>query len=636
MSGQMGCYYFDHRVIDRSLAVSFDSDLREYGPDRGSYYFSPGLVMAHRACQFDDLSASEAQPYVLSTNIAITFDGRLDNRSCLITWLRDTLSGDLSDVALAGAAYERWGEDGFARLVGDWSLCLWDGNSKTLLLASDYCGVRPLYYSILEQEGVYWSSSLRSLVDRTDSAQDLDESWIAAFLTARPKFDHTVYRRIRSVPPAHCFKVSGVKCSIRRFWSPGLRNRIRYQRETEYEEHLQHHFREAVAVRLRTNRPVSCELSGGLDSSLVACVAHELLEAGTVQVPRLIAFTELDHHSDDERYAREVQALLGIEHICCDMGPFWSLGPGQVTPCSSMARTQLKATLLLEQGVRVNLTGVTGDLAMGNEIDDSCQIADEFGAGHLGEGLASAYRWSRALRVPIYDVVARALVPFLTPERQIKAWRRASLRQANLYAHTEHRLSCLASCVSARVSESWSGGAELCRWRDALPSLRKFIAMLEFQNLGRRLETRADLLPVTDSHPYAHRPLIEYLCAIPREVLCRPGQRRYLMRKTFARLLPAGVASRKNKALMGYQHYIEARQLIQRLPREANEWEVVARGWVDPAPLSDALSQVTRGTLHEWSEITKILMLETWFVSQRTKEYPPSAGFAIGFQVPSV
>ena len=76
----------------------------------------------------------------------LSWDGRLDNRSDLLLFLADSLRGETSNAALARAAYERWGSDGFVRLIGDWSLVIHDHVNRAIVLASDYAGVRPLYY----------------------------------------------------------------------------------------------------------------------------------------------------------------------------------------------------------------------------------------------------------------------------------------------------------------------------------------------------------------------------------------------------------------------------------------------------------------------------------------------------------
>src|SRR5271166_127816 len=78
----------------------------------------------------------------------LSWDGRLDNRDDLLLRLSDSPRGDTSNAALALAAYERWGTSGFVRLIGDWSLVIRDRANRTIILASDFAGVRPLYYNL--------------------------------------------------------------------------------------------------------------------------------------------------------------------------------------------------------------------------------------------------------------------------------------------------------------------------------------------------------------------------------------------------------------------------------------------------------------------------------------------------------
>src|SRR5258708_39201983 len=76
------------------------------------------------------------------------WDGRLDNRGDLLLLLADSLRGETSNAALARAAYERWGTEGFVRLIGDWSVVIHDHVNRAIVLASDFAGVRPLYYCV--------------------------------------------------------------------------------------------------------------------------------------------------------------------------------------------------------------------------------------------------------------------------------------------------------------------------------------------------------------------------------------------------------------------------------------------------------------------------------------------------------
>src|SRR5260370_2379159 len=122
MSGQAGIFYFDQRPIDHALADRLGAGLADQGPDGGSEHFGPGLLMVYRAFNFDPLSRGERQPYRSANGNWITFDGRLDNREDLVLLAGDYLREDKTDVALALAAYEKWGEPGLNRLLGDWSV----------------------------------------------------------------------------------------------------------------------------------------------------------------------------------------------------------------------------------------------------------------------------------------------------------------------------------------------------------------------------------------------------------------------------------------------------------------------------------------------------------------------------------
>ena len=136
----------------------------------------------------------------------LSWDGRLDNRDDLLLRLRDSLRGDTSNAALALAAYERWGTSGLVHLIGDWSLVIRDRANRTIILASDFAGVRPLYYSV--QPGrVLWSSRLQSLVEAT-KISELDEQYVAGFLMFGGCPNHTPYKGIYSVPPGHAVCVS--------------------------------------------------------------------------------------------------------------------------------------------------------------------------------------------------------------------------------------------------------------------------------------------------------------------------------------------------------------------------------------------------------------------------------------------
>src|SRR5271165_3058261 len=243
----------------------------------------------------------------------LTWDGRLDNRDDLLMRLRDSLRGDTSNAALVVATYERWGTSGLVHLIGDWSLVIRDWAHGAIILASDFAGVRPLYYHV-QQGRVLWSSCLQSLVEATQISE-LDEQYVGGLMMFGGCPNHTPYKGIYSVPSGHAVCVSAKETAIRPFWSIPNGDAIRYRSERRYEEQLRHLFREAVAVRLQTDSPVLAELSGGLDSSSIVCMANHLMRSGAVGASRIVGVSYLWRNSLDEPFIREVKSFCGIESV---------------------------------------------------------------------------------------------------------------------------------------------------------------------------------------------------------------------------------------------------------------------------------------------------------------------------------
>ena len=235
-----------------------------------------GIFQAHVALSLDAREVNVAQPFV-AEGVSITFDGRLDNREDLLLSMQDGLRGETCDVLLALSAYQRNGADGFRNLIGDWSLAIWDQAREAIVLASDYAGVRPLYYCV-QNERVLWSTRLKPLVDWTQ-ASEIDDEYVAAFLSFGACPHRTPYCGIYSVPPGHSVVISRDGVVIRPFWELPFGDTVRYRKESDYEEHLVGLFREAVRCRLRSDKPILADLSGGLDSSSIICMAAQLMRS---------------------------------------------------------------------------------------------------------------------------------------------------------------------------------------------------------------------------------------------------------------------------------------------------------------------------------------------------------------------
>jgi asparagine synthase (glutamine-hydrolysing) len=538
----------------------------------------------------------------------LSWDGRLDNRDDLLLRLRDSLRGDTSNAALARGAYERWGTSGLGHLIGDWSVVIRDRANAAIILASDFAGVRPLYYHV-ERGQVLWSSRLESLVDATE-IDELDEQYVAGFLMSGGCPNHTPYKGIYSVPPGHAVCVSAKETTIHRFWSLPNGDVVRYRSERRYEEQLRALFREAVAVRLQTDSTVLAELSGGLDSSSVVCMADHLMRSGAVEASRLATVSYIWRNSLDEPFIREVESFCGIEgvHISAHDDPLISeKRVGNAMPETFAPLRTRVGSEVRRLGARVFLTGMNGDLMMGNWFDDSLQVAASLRRLRIGPACEEALAWSKILGLPIYWILWRAFraalpsgwVPpaiFTTPDGS--------------YMPKSAETSVLPS-FRKPMGLSEPGSLFSNAWMHAPPERRKYFQALTTMLELRSLQAPEPLQHLDYTHPFAHRPLVEFLMTIPADVLCRPGEPRRLMRRALSDLWPPKLRKRRSKGFFDAP-WMEALRPLARVLLGARRLHLVERGIVDRTSVLSRLARLSAGLDCNAPQLQRIILLELW------------------------
>jgi asparagine synthase (glutamine-hydrolysing) len=292
MSVQFGLWNFDHSTIQPKHVADIKATLAPYAHEGLAQYSGSEIYLLylpfHVTCESDD----EIQPLLAQSGQMVLWDGRLDNRQDLILALGAELQSS-GDAGIAAAAIERWGVAGLAKLVGDWALSVWNPRERTVLLAKDFLGTRALYYTT--QGGSFaWSTLLDPLLLPTDDSLRLREEYLAGWLTHFPRADLAPFIGIASVPPASYVLCRPSATTVRQYWSFDATKKITYRDDRAYEEHFRFVFGESVRRRLRSKNLVLAELSGGMDSSSIVCMADALAGAGSSEAPRLDTISYYD------------------------------------------------------------------------------------------------------------------------------------------------------------------------------------------------------------------------------------------------------------------------------------------------------------------------------------------------------
>ncbi|MPZ17585.1 MAG: hypothetical protein GEV06_06710 [Luteitalea sp.] len=609
MAALAGSLFFDRRPTENECS-SLVAALQPMTPDGVSVHAEPGLVMVHGAFDVWAGERSAQQPARSSSGLVMTWDGRLDNRDDLLLRLSGRLGNDASDDAIALSTFERWGVEGLRLLIGDWSLVIWDSRQRTLHLARDYMGVRPLYY-LADSQAIMWSSSLGELAIRADRADALDEAFVARFMALQFSTDVTPYQGIRGVPTATCVSFSPEGAETRqRFWhlQPGL---TRYRDKGQYEEHLRALWIEAVGSRLRAEGTVWAELSGGLDSSSVVCIADALIKAGRVTASAIQPLSHVTLKSpegDERRFIAEVEARVGVPSEVIGVEDHQDLVDSEwdwVSPFAARGVGLAMVRHVTRRGGRAILSGRVGDTVMGCLPDNSLAVLDDFEQGSVITALAKMRRWCRATQKPFVEIAWGLAVAY---------WHAGLTKttQGHLNESQQAGLDLVTPRFQLLVRGDTSVASAFSR---VTPSKCRLASSVLAYSLTGRLNI--PILPpgVIHTYPFVHRPLVEYILAIPGEELSAPGETRSLMRRAFEGLVPERILRRTSKG-----HYAPAATRAARplaasmLPVE--RLEVVRRGWIDPQKLEAMIHMLVHGGGRTGVDVRRVLRLEQWLTSR--------------------
>src|SRR5712664_2792769 len=426
MSVQFGRWNFDGKPVDRDYLEKAKASIAPYGPDDAGSYAKNNVSILYHAFHTTKESRRETQPLVTASGAVLTWDGRLDNRAELIRQLSDLVTIDSTDIAIVSAAYEFWREDCFAMLIGDWALSIWNPHTRSLILAKDPIGTRHLYYSI-EKDQVTWSSVLDPLVLFAGRSFALCEEYIAGWFSFFPAAHLTPYVGIHSVPPSSSVLIRAGKDTVSKYWDFDPDKRIRYRTDAEYEEHFRSVLAEAVRRRLRSDSPILAELSGGMDSSSIVCMADTIIAGGSAETPRLDTisyYNDSEPNWNERPYFSKVEEKRGRTGTHIDVSRQESfkfdLDSDQfaVTPGSSgrpnRAARQF-AACMTSQGNRVVLSGIGGDEVMGGVPTPTPEIEDLLARGHFRTLAHRLKVWALNKRKPWFHLFFEAARGFFPP-----------------------------------------------------------------------------------------------------------------------------------------------------------------------------------------------------------------------------
>jgi asparagine synthase (glutamine-hydrolysing) len=542
--------------------------LRHRGPDEAGLFRDALCGLAHTRLSILDLSSGQ-QPMADETGeVWVVFNGEIFNYVSLREELRGLGYGfrTRSDTEVVVHAIRAWGADAFARFNGQFAIAAWRPRERTLMLARDRLGVRPLH--VCEHGGLVRFASEVKAIFAADPAipRELDPAGLAETFTFWTVLaPRSAFAGVEELRPGHVRVYTPDGMTERCYWQPRFptadgAGQFRGSIE-DATEALDAALAQATALRLScADVPVGCYLSGGLDSSLIAALAHR------VHGERLRTFSLrfTDGEYDEGAFQHEMVRRLGSEHLEVEVS---RARIAEVFPTvirhieRPILRTAPAPMLLLsrfvqEAGIKVVLTGEGADEMLGGyDLFREARIrrfwAREPGSTRRPRLLDRLYpylaRSPAAARAMARAFFGRDLDRADAPEfAHGPRWRAAIALQRVFSAETRRAAAAAGDPVERLVATLPS---ELAGWdplaRDQFIEMRTLLSGYILASQGDRVAMASSL---ESRFPFLDVGVVELACSLPADYKLRVLDEKHVLKRVAARLVPQSIIDRPKQA----------------------------------------------------------------------------------------
>lgn len=299
--------------VPAQLLESMNNSQSHRGPDDDGLFFAPGVGLAHRRLSIIDLAGGHQPMFNQDGSIGIVFNGEIYNYRELAKELQQLghQFSTLGDTETIIYAWAQWGPACVERLRGMFSFAIWDKELDLLFIARDRLGIKPFYYSLLEDGQFIFGSELKVLKQHPQCSRELDPQAIEDYFTfgyiPEPK---SIFRQVKKLEPGHTLTVKFGEELAKpvQYWDIYFNEKKNHDQSSKVQ--LIDRLKEAIDVRLVSEVPLGSFLSGGVDSSAVVAMMSQLNDKPVNACS--IGFDVADFNETD--YAKSVATRYQAQH----------------------------------------------------------------------------------------------------------------------------------------------------------------------------------------------------------------------------------------------------------------------------------------------------------------------------------
>jgi len=265
--------------INRNILEKMNGAQHHRGPDDDGFFFAPGIGLGHRRLSIIDLAGGHQPMFNAAGDLGVVFNGEIYNFKELAEQLI-SLGHQFetrSDTETIIHAWAQWGTDCVKHFRGMFVFALWDKSKDSLFIARDRLGIKPLYYTLLDNNQFIFGSELKVLKQHPQCSRELDPHAIEDYFTfgyiPEPK---SIFKQVKKLEPGHTILLKKGTLDINpiQYWDVKFDQTLHPLGRSK--DQLIEQFKQAVDIRLVSEVPLGAFLSGGVDSSGVVAMMSSL------------------------------------------------------------------------------------------------------------------------------------------------------------------------------------------------------------------------------------------------------------------------------------------------------------------------------------------------------------------------
>ena len=622
MCGIAGLFARDpHAAIDRQILERMRDAMVHRGPDGAGLWVDDGVGLAHRRLSIIDVEGSPQPMHSADGRAVITFNGEIYNYR--------ELRGDLSarghrfategDTEVILAAWREWGADCLAKLNGMFAFAIYDRATRSLFLARDRFGVKPLFTATLPDGTIAFASELKGLLAHPRLSRRIDPLAIEDYFTWGYVPDHrSILSGVEKLPAGHyrIMEHGAPPSEPVQWYDVSFADRHQFGAADEGEA-LRKHLSDAVGSRMVSDVPIGAFLSGGVDSSTVVALMADIAQGPVTTCSIGFDVAALDETAHARLIARQFDTRHHERIV--DPGMFdridalAAMFDEPFADASALPTAQVCA--LAREHVTVALSGDGADEAFAGYRRHVFHAAEERARGMAPQSLRSAVFGPLAALYPKADWAPRPLrakatfqalalsgeeayasaLAIMPPGARAALFSETMMRELGGY-RAEQPLLQLMRDAPARDGLDRAQYADLKFW---LPG--DILTKVDRTSMAVSLEAREPLLD--------HR-LVEFAAGLPQASRVRAGQGKFALKRAMSGVLPHDILYRpKQGFVLPIAQWFRGE--LKDAARAAVRSEVLLdTGWFSSEALSRLAEDHIAGRRDHARELWQLLMLE--------------------------